>query len=63
MEQIAEELTTAQALRCNCLPTPLQYIIMRVHQTAPHYHDGNCVREMLEMAKFVGQPESHVALQ
>ena len=45
MEQTAEQLTTTQELRCNYLPAQLQYIIMTVHQTAPHYHDGNCVRE------------------
>jgi len=35
---------------------------MTVHETAPHYHDGYCVRDNLEMAKFVGQTEWHVAL-
>jgi len=45
MEQTAEQLTTTQELRCNYLPAQLQYIIMTVHQTAPHYHDAKCDRE------------------
>jgi hypothetical protein len=61
--QTAEQITTAQTQRCNYLPAQLQYIIMTVHQTAPHFYDGNYVREMLEMVIFVGQPERHVALQ
>ena len=43
--QTTEELTTAQTQRCNYLPAQLQYIIMTVHQTKPHYNDGNCVTE------------------
>ena len=61
--QTAEQLTTAQPQRCNYLPAQVQYIIMTVHQTAPHYHDGNCVREKSEMTKFVGQPDRHLPLQ
>jgi len=63
LEQTAEELTAAQTLRCIYLLAQLKYMIVRVRQTAPHVHDGNCVSEEFEVAKFVGQPERQVVLQ
>jgi hypothetical protein len=51
LEQTAEQLTTAQTLRCIYLPAQLKYIIMWVHQTAPHFHEGNCVKRKVRDGK------------